>query len=106
MVEFKPHWVKVDKVSYGIHHKEGKPDTFRVSYKCEDKMVYNKYLSIARDAHPYAFEQSIKFIQNELRGNALDLNDAILECRTWRVPSEIFVTKTDNGFIEIKNLMF
>lgn len=106
VVEFKPHWVKVDKVSYGIHHKEGKPDTFRVSYKCADKMVYNKYLSIAHDAHPYAFEQSVKFIQNELRGNALDLNDAILECRSWRVPSEIFVTKTENGFIEIKNLMF
>lgn len=106
LVEFHPHWVKVNKVSYGIHHKEGKPDTFRVSYKCEDNMVYNKYLSISSKAHPYAYEQSVKFIKTQLCGKALDIDDAVLECRTWKVPNEIFVSKTDNGFIEIKNLMF
>lgn len=106
LVEFHPHWVKVEKVSYGVHNKEGKPQTFRISYKCDDGSVYSKYLSLSGKAHPYAYEQSVKFVKEQLHGNALDIDDAVLECKKWRVPSDIFVVKTDNGFIEMKNIVF
>ena len=39
----KPKWIKVDKVAYKRHKKEGKPDSVRVEYKCGLK-TYKEWL--------------------------------------------------------------
>jgi DNA repair protein RadD len=43
-------WVRVDSVSYGLHHKPGKPDSMRVTYHC-GLADFNEWICISHDGY-------------------------------------------------------
>lgn len=103
---FTPHWTVVKGVSYSIHKKIGRPDTFKITYTCDDNKSYCKFLSLSAKAHPYAYDQSYRFVTEKLGGKATSIEEASFESDKWKKPSEIFVTRTDDGFFEIKQIRF
>lgn len=100
-----PHWNEVVGVTYKVHHKEGKEDTFQIVYQCKEREYVSTFLSMSPRAHPYAYSKSLDFVKNMLGGKALTIEQCTNECKSWKVPNEIFIVK-NGDYKRIKNYHF
>jgi DNA repair protein RadD len=100
--QVQAEWAEVVDVGYSRWHKEGKPDSIRVTYYC-GLIKVSEWL--CPDHGGYAAERYIKR-KPALGANANTTEEALLECDHWNRPKRIKVKPSEKNdkFYEIVQL--
>lgn len=103
-------WLKVISGSFGIWRKDGRPDSFRCAFRCEDGRTYSIWLPFGRDEDPW-FQAQVRSRWLALGGDEpapLTAADATYRANIGQellVPTEIMVAQNlKTGFHEIKDM--